>query len=65
MFKCILETTSSIPLILVLEVTNAPVSAGDIRDEGSIPGSERSLGGGCGDPLQYSCLENLVYREAC
>ena len=65
MFKGILETTSSIPLILVLEVTNAPVSAGDIRDEGSIPGSERSPGGGCGDPLQYSCLENLVYREAC
>ena len=65
MFKGILETTSSIPLILVLEVTNAPVSAGDIREEGSIPGSERSPGGGCGDPLQYSCLENLVYREAC
>ena len=65
MFKGILETTSSIPLILVLEVTNAPVSTGDIRDEGSIPGSERSPGGGCGDPLQYSCLENLVYREAC
>ena len=65
MFKGILETTSSIPLILVLEITNAPVSAGDIREEGSIPGSERSPGGGCGDPLQYSCLENLVYREAC
>ena len=65
MFKGILETTSSIPLILVLEVTNTPVSAGDIRDEGSIPGSERSPGGGCGDPLQYSCLENLVYRGAC
>ena len=30
-------------------------SAGDL---GSIPGLERSLGGGHGSPLQYSCLEN-------
>ena len=35
-----------------------PVNAGDIRDAGSIPGSGRSLGGGHGNPLQYSCLEN-------
>ena len=31
---------------------------GDIRDMGSIPGSERSPGGGHGNPLPYSCLEN-------
>ena len=30
----------------------------DIRDTGSIPGLERSPGGGHGNPLQYSCLEN-------
>ena len=29
-----------------------------LRDIGSIPGSGRSLGGGYGNPLQYSCLEN-------
>ena len=37
---------------------------GDTRDVGYIPGSERSLGGGDGDPLQYSCLENLMDRRA-
>ena len=35
-----------------------PTSAGDIRDVGSIPGSQRSPGEGNGNPLQYSCLEN-------
>ena len=35
-----------------------PASAGDIRDVGSIPGLGRSLGGGHGNPPQYSCLEN-------
>ena len=46
-------------------VKNPPASAGDMRDAGSIPGSERSSGGGHGNPLQYSCLENPVDREAC
>ena len=32
---------------------------------GSIPGSEKSPGEGNGNPLQYSCLENLMDREAC
>ena len=31
---------------------------GDIRDMGSIPMSGRSPGGGHGNPLQYSCMEN-------
>ena len=39
-------------------VKNSPADTGDIRDVGSIPGSERSPGGGHGNPLQYSCLEN-------
>ena len=38
---------------------NPPVNAGEVRDEGSIPGSERSPGGEHGSPLQYSFLENL------
>ena len=43
-------------------VKNPPASAGDIRDMGSIPGSGRSPGGGHGNPLQYSCLENPMDR---
>ena len=40
---------------------NPPTSAEDI---GSIVGSERSPGGGNGNSLQYSCLENLMDRRA-
>ena len=36
----------------------------DMRDAGLIPGSGRSPGGGCGNPLQYSCLENSMFRGA-
>ena len=45
-------------------VKNLPVNAGDIRDVGLIPGLVRSLGGGHGNPLQYSCLENPMDRGA-
>ena len=43
---------------LALGLKNFPASAGDIRDTGSIPGSGRSPGGGNGNPLQCSSLEN-------
>ena len=43
---------------------NSPANAGDIRDVGLIPGSGRSPGGGPGNPLQYSCLENPMDRGA-
>ena len=39
-------------------------NAGDTGDAGSIPGSERSPGGGNGNPLQYVCLKNPMDREA-
>ena len=42
-------------------VKNPPASAGD---DGSIPGSGRSLGEGNGNPHQYSCLGNPVDRGA-
>ena len=42
-------------------VNNPPAEAGDV---GSIPGSRRSPGGGHGNPLQYSCLENPMDRGA-
>ena len=45
-------------------IKNPPSNAGDVRDVGSIPGLGRSLGGGHGNPLQCSCLENPVDREA-
>ena len=47
----------------VLVVKNAPANTGDVRDMGLIPGLGRSLGGGHGNPLQYSCLENSMDRE--
>ena len=43
-------------------VKNLPVNVGDIRDTFLIPGSGRSPGGGDGNPLQYSCLENPMGR---
>ena len=49
---------------VVLNVNNLPENAGDIRDMGSIPGLGRSPGVGHGNPLQYSCLKNLMYRGA-
>ena len=49
---------------MVLVVKNPPTSAGDLRDAGSISGSGRSPGGGHGNPLQYSCLENPLDRGA-
>jgi len=37
-----------------------PVNAGDARDVGIVSGSEGSPGVGNDNPLQYSCLENLL-----
>ena len=42
-------------------VRNPPTNSGDA---GSISGSGRSLGEGNGNPLQYSCLENSMDKEA-
>ena len=47
-----------------LLVDNMPDNAGDIGDAGLIPGMERFPGGGNGNLLQYSCLENPVDRGA-
>ena len=45
-------------------VKNWPANVRDIRVAGSIPGLGRSPGGGHGNPLQYSCLENPMDRGA-
>ena len=47
-----------------LVVKKLAASAGDIRNVGSIPASGRSPGGGHGNPVQYSCLENPMDRGA-
>ena len=49
---------------VTLVVKNPPANAGDIRDMGSILESGISSGGGHGNLLQYSCLENSMDRGA-
>ena len=45
-------------------VKNLPANAGDLKDAGSILEAGRSPGGGHGNPLHYSCLENPMDRGA-
>ena len=49
---------------VTLVVKNLPAHAGDIRDMSSMPRSGRSPGGGHGNPLHNSCLENPTDTEA-
>ena len=49
---------------MALAVKNSPASAEDAEAPGSTPGLGRSPGGGIGNPLQYSCLENPLERGA-
>ena len=49
---------------VALVVRNLPAKAGDLRESGLIPGSRRSPGGGHGNLLQHSCLENSMDRGA-
>ena len=49
---------------VVLVVKNLLANAGDLRDMGSIPELRRFPGGGHGNPVQYSCLENPTDRGA-
>ena len=49
---------------VALVVKNLPDNEGDIRDMGLILDFGRYPGGGHGNPLQYSCLENPMDRRA-
>ena len=49
---------------VALVIKNPAANAGNIRNVGSVPGLGRSPGGGHGNPLQYSCLENPMDRGA-
>ena len=51
-------------LVVKQNKTKPPANAGDRRDAGSIPVSERSPAGEHRNPLQYSCLENPIDRGA-
>ena len=59
-YKVACQWASQVPL----SVKNWPTNVEDIRDAGSILGSGRSPGGGHGNPLQCSCLENPMDRGA-
>ena len=59
--KGIFPTLYSQSASLVAQVKNWPANA---RDLGPIPGLGRSLGEGNSNPLQYSCLGNVIDREA-
>ena len=58
-FTFAFERSSQVALV----VKNLPANAGDARDEGSIPGSERSPGVRNGNALQYSSVENSWTEE--
>ena len=45
-------------------VKNQSINAGNAGDMGLVPGLGRAPGGGNGNPLQYSCLENRMDRGA-
>ena len=49
---------------VVLVVKNPPANAGDVKDSDLISGWGKSPGGGNGNPLQSSCLEDPVDRGA-
>ena len=61
-FQNIVNTIQASQVALV--VKNLLANAGDIRDASLIPGWERSPGGKHSNPLQHSCLENLLGRGA-
>ena len=61
-FTYLIHVSESFPGDSVVKTLSA--NAGDTGDSDLIPGSGRSPGGGKGNPLQYSCVENYMDREA-
>ena len=56
--------TKSIKTFLKSSTSKKKKSACNMGDPGSIPWSGRSPGEWNGNPIQYSCLENIIYQEA-
>ena len=50
--------------VMIVQGEESACNAGDARHTGSIHGLGRFFGGGNGNPLQYSCLENSMDRGA-
>ena len=61
-YECVYVCVCVCMHILALIVKNLPANEGDIRNVGSIPGSEESTGGGHGNPPHYSRHENPMDR---
>ena len=61
-FQCFFRSRQGLPQWLISKECTS--NAGNAGDVGSAPGSGRSSGGGNGNALQYSCLENSVDRGA-
>ena len=61
-FLSLLERTDLYKICYILVVKNPPANAADVRDAGPISGSGRSPGGGHGNPLHFSFLENPMDR---
>ena len=57
-----LDVDQKIRASLVAQMVKTACNAGGL---GSVPGSERSLEEGNGNPLQYSCLENSMDGGSC
>ena len=61
---CIIGVSQASQVVSAVTTTKPPAEAADITDMGSILKLRKSLGGGHGNPLQYSCLENPMDRGA-
>ena len=61
-----LKASSPVPWAsrVTLVLKNPPADEGELRDMGSIPGLGRFPRGGCGNPLQDSCLDTPMDKEA-
>ena len=59
------ENSQGIVSLRLSYSSNSKESACDAGDQGLIPGLGSTSGEGNGNPLQYSCLENCINREAC
>ena len=62
--KITMGTSNLTSQVVLVVKKKPPANTEDVRDLGSIPGLGRSSGGGHGNPLQYSCLENPMDRGA-
>ena len=63
-WEIIRQWWGKVPSQVVLVVKNTPANAEDVRDMNLIPGPGWSFAGRHGNPLQYSCLEHPMDREA-